>query len=872
MHQAKPSGISASAGFSPSDEEVAEAITWFRRTSNLRETAGVDSLKLCRTLTSGAMAITYEVAGLNKIHIIGPDMRPPPPPPPEFDGIAKFTIPMWYCGHAPGSAADEGAGLPVILTETTRRRMVGYDDEKGLPAATQILHEFVVEYGRRVNEFAPRLPAPGKVHTHFGNQHPTWYTGGMPAALQIARGFGKQRFTVAGKEYKAKTLTIPEKVVVKARKELGVNTRLPGYNGVPPENGVLEYDYKFLNTDTVGFDRQSRPWLVKVSSGAAFPAGVWAMPLPMIPMTTTQAFREWVDEKGDSEILAALDKFGGLPSGEDWPRDFHGWRRAGVIIKVCDTADYFSHTPYTTPCGFAFNSRATEGFATCSEHVEGGINLGHSYKIKLSLVPSDNHGLLPTEFHQDSEEDQRKLNGILSSLYRKVKEDESFQNGLRDKNALFYKVRRAGVEKVFSLKDNLEAWVDLELDPIASHHGSVARVGTGNLVSWTGGVLNGILPEAKLPEAIAGDVGVWSLSGFTDRRDEAEGTKYPECDTVIYGYYDDKDQLKTLKYYRAADKDKKEDKGEEPPDCMLVGDFAWKGPATDKYVLGTVYTSDEDDRREVGENYTSYKMHGEFLYTSPWVVIGSGSMFDGYVKAFRHHYYSYDYSEVTYERHFLNTGVAVPYGQRSGYVYHTQEADRTASSVREKDWTGPIGDAASYEYHYNAISVWWNPETDSPKRVIFIAAHPNGQPPECATEASAGNWAPSTDEVKGVIDSSTGGWEGRWWGYGGMTSTRAIFPPKWHGTRETKLGELENEKSKTLFYDGQIKRGLGDTPIPNYLTVSPDENGVAFALWGVKNAAGDSQHAFISEGMNHYGRSSLVRDKQVPRFFGVINE
>ena len=75
---------------------------------------------------------------------------------------------------------------------------------------------------------------------------------------------------------------------------------------------------------------------------------VWAMPLPTIPATTTDAFREYMEEAGDEEILSILDRFSGMPSGEGFPaseNDVLAWKRAGVAIKLGDAADFTNTIP-----------------------------------------------------------------------------------------------------------------------------------------------------------------------------------------------------------------------------------------------------------------------------------------------------------------------------------------------------------------------------------------------------------------------------------------------------------------------------------------------------------------------------------------------
>jgi hypothetical protein len=229
-------------------------------------------------------------------------------------------------------------------------------------------------------------------------------------------------------------MTLPKEVQDRIGLELG-NVRLPGYTGRPPVDGQFRYDYKFNNTDAVVFDSEQSPWLVRVS-----PKGVYAMPLPIVPASTTDTFREFMEEKGDSEILKILDRFGGMPSGESFPAgtdEFEAWRRAGVIIKVCDTADFYQHIAYSTACGWSFNSTGSQGYNTCYDYYDSeGLGYGLAYKLSLRLGSNPNNGRLPRDWHIESDHEMNRLNMYLSGLYRMME-----GNTAKDL-AIKYKLRR----------------------------------------------------------------------------------------------------------------------------------------------------------------------------------------------------------------------------------------------------------------------------------------------------------------------------------------------------------------------------------------------------------------------------------------------
>jgi len=215
-----------------------------------------------------------------------------------------------------------------------------------LPPQEVALQRFRIGYSQMVEEFIPKF-ATNLAHTQYAQQRPTWYSGAMAEVMQIVGGYGRQDFDRLPKTFPERArMNLPEAARAKIKVALS-GVRLPGYTGLPPANGQFQYDYKFFNTNGVSFDAAGKPWLLSVRSN-----GVWAMPLPIVPATTTQAFREYVEKVGDEEILAILDRFGGMPSGEGFPtRYLQAWRRAGVVVKVCDVGDFTRTWPIRRPAG-----------------------------------------------------------------------------------------------------------------------------------------------------------------------------------------------------------------------------------------------------------------------------------------------------------------------------------------------------------------------------------------------------------------------------------------------------------------------------------------------------------------------------------------
>ena len=221
----------------------------------------------------------------------------------ELDGFAKLYIPMLYSGVITKARVRKEDGVGLKITEQTRRRLINYSKELVLPNKELHLQRFIIEPNAQVApEFIPKNNFSDFITTQYVQQRPTWYSGAMAEVMQIVGGFGKQNLKELPENAMERAqFKIPDKYIEKIAEELE-GIRLPAYSGVPPLDGAFQYDYKFYSTNGVVFDTANKPWLVRIG-----PGGVYAMPLPIIPATATSAFREYIEEVGDDELLKNMD-------------------------------------------------------------------------------------------------------------------------------------------------------------------------------------------------------------------------------------------------------------------------------------------------------------------------------------------------------------------------------------------------------------------------------------------------------------------------------------------------------------------------------------------------------------------------------------
>ena len=869
MHQPRPYGL---FGKITSEEDSAQVDALVRSLTNFKKVGSLESLKLVRTLPGGGVAIASDMGGVLRVIVQNPVIDEPRH---EFDGLATLKVPMLFSGVVRNAVLAPGQGLGMELTTQAQRRLGNYGDEKIESAMPrQELKRFAIEYSNRHIELKPDIDT-AFMFTQYVSLRPSWFSGSMAAVVQVAGGYGKQDLkSLPDTPVERAAMLLPERVRSRAAHELG-NKRLPGYTGSPPESGQIQFDYKFQETHGVAIGSDQKPWLVRVS-----PAGVYVMPLPMVPATTTLAFREHVEDVGDTELQWLLDRFGGMPSGESFPsevRSFEAWRRAGVITKVADTSEFYSYMAYGSTCGWAFNSRGSEGFNTCWGFGGDGLQRGYAYKMSLSLNELPDGGKLPDEFHLDDPEEMGLLNAYLSALYKQMgKESESL--------AIKYKLRRLGVSTVLArartavsgnspIGQELDYWNNLQADPLGSPSGAISLVGEG--IVWAPGIPK-VHPQIKFPEPF--------LSGcishdFGRLEDFPAPSPPPRCDTIMFGYYAE-DELKVVKYFR----DPRQFNAETVDDydeCMIVG--TWTATTTDgpTSLLGHFYTTDFDERKAAAPVTTVTNTVGTDLGYDTKPVFSFDHFFSTVGTLWRNRYFQHKTDITRSEGYGLTLAVCVPFLERNALL-HAKREGTSGKSRTEGLAVYSITDPNSYRYYtYDFVWAWVGGDFNGnagnapgvnpyPKdgNPVWVRGY-NYNPYPCSDYADQGDWIGGLPaDYTWLIHPLRHGW----------LHSGGSGPPT---VKEYSVTTREKDKSdgalsiSTYSQPGRVNKD----PATGYFTISPSESGGVFYVDSIKNAAGSVDYANCSESdpeapsqRKRFGYTRLADHYSAHHFLGVINE
>ena len=870
MHEPRPYGLHGSL---KSDEDSAAVEALARRLTNIKRTGDLESLKLVRALPGCGVAIAMHMGGLFRVVVQNP---PEDPEPPISDGLAKAEIPMLFSGVVLRAIVSPGQGVQLGLTDMTCRRLNGYGDQPA--GARQSLQRFVIEYSDRHAEFRPEPSA--FVHSQYANLRPTWFSGRMASLVQVAGGYGRQDFeALPDSPVERARMLLPERVRVSVERELK-GRRLPGYSGSPPESGKIQFDYKFHETHGVGFDSARRPWLIRVNG-----RGVYAMPLPMVPATTTEAFREYIEEKGDAEIQWLLDQFGGMPSGEGFPVGpdaFEAWRRAGVVIKVCDAADFYTQNlSYSSAMGWSFNEAGNAAVNTCYEFdIQDGIQVGKTYMLSLSLGASVDAGLLPEEWHVEGE-DGRLLSAYLSAVYRMM---GSSQKDL----AIRYKLRRVGVDEVLSRARSavsgnsapageLEYWDRYEADPIAAHGGSLRMIAAGNV--WAGGHPR-THPQIKFPEPMSKPPGCLSHDfGRLEGYPPPPQGYIVRCDTIMHAYFAG-DDLKVVKYF-LDQRNYMREAEDNFDECMQVG--SWQQTVTEgsTSLMGRFYMSDLDARKAAAPVTTVTDIVGSDLGYDDPPHFSFDHLFSMVGSLWRNRYFLHKTRSERAEGYGLTLATCVPYLSRNAAFHAATESTSGGTLTTSQGWYATI-DPNSYRYYtYDFVWAWVGGSTQgnmatatkaepAPRdgRPVWVMGYNYG-PSQCSDFADQGDW------MGGLPRDYT--WlirpDKNVWNHSGGGSQPTV---KQFSTINHEPGKTEGRLH--LSYRLDIDK-VNDDPRAGFFTMSPSEFGDVFYTDAIQNRAGETVYANCAEAdpesrsqRKRWGFTRLVDHKSAHHFIGVINE
>lgn len=870
MHQPRPYGL---FGKITSEEDSAQVDALVRSLTNFKKVGSLESLKLVRTLPGGGVAIATDMGGVLRVIVQNPVIEDQIDP--AFDGLATLKIPMLFSGVVRNSVLAPGQGLGMELTTQTQRRLGKYGDKKTKPVEPrQVLQRFAIEYSERHMELKPDVNT-SFMYTQYAALRPTWFSGSMAAVVQVAGGYGRQDLkNLPDTPVERAVMALPFRVNSKVEYELG-NKRLPGYTGKPPENGQIQFDYKFHETHGVAFGEDQKPWLVRVSH-----AGLYVMPLPLVPATTTIAFREYVEEVGDSELKWLLDKFGGMPSGEGFPsgaKAFEAWRRAGVISKLSETTGFYYCMAYASTCGWAFNSRGTEGFNTCWDFEKDGLQRGYAYKLKLQLGSLPDGGKLPEEFHLDDPQDMRLMNAYLSALYKQMSNEPEHL-------AIKYKLRRVGVTAVLArarsavsvnspIGPELDYWNNLQATPLGAPSGGLSLVGAG--IVWAPG-LPRVHPQIKFPEP--------SFRGCVSHdfgRLEGSPVPIPEprCDTIMYGYYAE-DELKVVKYFRDA-RQYNAAVTDDYDECMIVGSWSRTSTVGSSSLMGHFYTTDFDERKAAAPITTVTNTMGTDLGYDSTPHFSFDHYFSMVGTLWRNRYFQHKTQAERTEGYGLTVAVCVPYLERSA-LFHAKRESSSGGTTTNSLSVHSVTDPNTYRYFtYDFLWAWVGGDAEGNMASAYNArpgpvhGNPvwvtgyNYKPYQCSDFADQGDWMGGlpTDYTR-LIHPVRHEWHHS--GGGG--------PPTVKSYRIDTVGRAKISGELGLSTYSQPK-AINKDPAMGYFTMSPSEFGDVFYVDAIKNMAGDSDYANCSEAdieasrqRKRFGYTRLADHYSAHHFLGVINE
>lgn len=865
MHQPRPYGLFGAEGLD--SDGLAFADSLMQRVTNLRAAGGLDALRLTRALPGGGSVTATDAGGVQRVVISRPTVGSEGGD--STAGSAGGAIPMLFSGAMRRVVTRPGEAPSIEVSDQTRRRLSGYSGqwESKVPRVLE-LERFRVPYAPQFGYFLPRGADPQSV-TQYHRLRATWYSGAMSEVVQIVSGYGRCDLRALPKRrVERSTMALPDVVYERVREQARKKPLL-ACRGRPHPEGQIVYDYKFGLTNGVAFGSDGKPWLLQIDA-----RGVYAMPLPLVPETTTPAFADYIAKVGDAEIELILQRFGGMPSGETFPAEaavFQAWERAGVIIRVCDTGAFFQHNAMYAAGGWSFNSRGDEAFNTAWRHGADGLMEVASFTLRLRL------GALPAQALRANWAPGPDDPQAQAVFHRYVEGLAAAGRGSDEFRAVMFKLRRSAAAELIqrsktasSYEAEWRYWSELKMAPIAVHSGDVARVASGPVYS------PGRNPKAqgrlKFPELTGQGV-----ESFIMVSPDYTGPPV-KCDTVVFGCYVG-DQLRTAKYFYDEAKFFEEEESTFE-DIMIVGSWGKTTTSGLSSLAGNFYTTDFDKRDTVAPSTTSTTIVGTDLgystpaYSTPGIMMRVGTVS-------RARYYSHKIEERSKNGEALDMAVCVPAYERDAILYPFARSF-DGGVLRESVERHGIRDPNSYElwchdsiYHY--IGVTQNGCLGDPPSVdgapVYVDSHLY-LPTEVSDYADAGEWLGLPPGGFLDVTAICGPYTTR----GSVVAAGGVLiggdTPQIEEYTRTSSTPREDEGELWLVGKGAgAVRAHQHIPRGFYFAFSP-ENNTYFEVSANKIVFGERELLHIKDGQSDlkWGFSRFYDKDRTGVFVGVINE
>lgn len=840
------------------EKDMDRILSAIHRFLTYKEAAQLENLKQVYNLPDGGYFIVQHVGGL--FRVIADKQEPE-----KFkfinDGLVKMFIPMFFSGVIEKAILRDDERVRIKLTNQCRQRLsrqLGYDIPKEVS-----LDRFTIDQSLKFFEFIPENQTFRR--TQYSAHNPGWYSGSMTKVHQFVGGYGIHDFdSLPDDELEKIQLKLPDGLLTELFDKYH-SVRLPGYAGLPVNNGQFQYDYKWSKTHAVAFDNENKPWLVQVSNK------IYAMPLPVIPLTADPEFHKYVmEELGDSELIEVLNTFGAFPSGESFPNDqteFRQWIRAGVIIEICDNAEFYSHQELFMACGWSFNNRGNAAYNTAWKYDDKGIIECSTFRLSLNLFASQHHyGVSEVQTNTLNAADRERLSNYLSKLFNALPESHSLSKTIRFKfRRIQQSVILARSSSHFDAEIEINYWDNYVCEPIAVHTGRVHKLYSGKLFHHAKPKAQ---PQIKFPNYMTGLCTSFDFSPHED----AEFGVTAECDTIMYIYYDN-DFVKVVKYfYTTKEFNKQVDTDFE--ECMTVGSWyntEYRGQGT---ISGNFYLTDIDDRTEITGSIIETTVKGQNKGYDSRPFFSFTSVFSRIGQMWRNRYYTHLTKRLETVGKVVTSSVLIPMYNRNT-VIHAKKDAAERKIYDESLQLLSVRDPYSYWYWTNhPVWAWMyslSKETGLPRpsngNPVWVELE-DYSPTACSDFADNGPWVPGMPaDYSWLIHPKSDEW---------MTNGGGGAPPvQVYNTHQDTPGQVTGNLKWVI--NNRVVTAHNNVPESPYFNPSPDEFGNGIVRFSSKVFLGQSEYANMSETnkegyLVYTGYSQLVNHSRTYHFIGVINE